>query len=177
MKQFFENGDIFHEAFDKFFDEARESFSKGYQYFVKWLLLEDSLLQNCKFVDYDLRSTSSFDSVQRTVESFDTIRRQLIERPELLDMLEEEFMEYQAMVKGDVLQHSWDEAFVNDTSQSNHYRIDMVWGYLRQRFPLLSEIALAILVVPHSNAADERVFSMIRKNKTELGQGWTYLNL
>ena len=46
--------------------------------------------------------------------------------------------------------------------------MDMVWGYLRQRFPLLNEIALAILVIPHSNAADERVFSMIRKNKTEI---------
>ena len=45
--------------------------------------------------------------------------------------------------------------------------MDMVWCYLEQRFPLLSEIALAILVVPHSNAADERVFSMIRKNKIE----------
>ena len=44
--------------------------------------------------------------------------------------------------------------------------MDMVWGYLGQRFPLLSEIALAILVVPHSNAADEMVFSMVRKNKT-----------
>ena len=45
--------------------------------------------------------------------------------------------------------------------------MDMVWGYLQQRFPLLSEIALAILVVPHSNAANERVFSVIRKTKTE----------
>ena len=76
-------------------------------------------------------------------------------------------MEYQAMVKGDVPQHIWDESFVKDTSQSDHYRMDMVWGYLRQRLPLLSEIALAILVVPHSNVADEMVFSMIRKNKTE----------
>ena len=57
------------------------------------------------FVDFDLRSTSSFDSVQCTVESFDPINRQLIERPELLDTLEEEFMVYQAMVKGDVTQH------------------------------------------------------------------------
>ena len=45
--------------------------------------------------------------------------------------------------------------------------MDMVWGYLQQRIPLLREIALAILVVPHSNAADERVLSVIRKNKTE----------
>ena len=71
------------------------------------------------------------------------------------------------MIVGDVPQHIWDEAFVKDISQSDHYRKDMVWGYLRQRFSLLSEIALAILVVPHSNTADERVFSMTRKNKTE----------
>ena len=32
---------------------------------------------------------------------------------------------------------------------------------------MLCEIALAILVVPHSNAVDERVFSTIRKNITE----------
>ena len=90
-----------------------------------------------------------FDSVQRTVESSDTINQQLIERPELLDTLEEEFMEYQAMVKGDVSQHIWNETFVKYTSQSNHYHMDMVWGCLQQRFPLPSEIALAILVVPH----------------------------
>ena len=76
-------------------------------------------------------------------------------------------MEYQARVKGDVPQRIWDEAFVKDTSQFDHYRMDMVWGYLQQRIPLLREIALAILVVPDSNAADERVLSVIRKNKTE----------
>ena len=126
VKHLLENGNISQEVFDKFFDGGGAFFSKVYQYCVKWLPLEDSLLQNCKSVDFDLRSTFSFDSVQCKVESFDTINRQLIERPELLDTLEEEFMEYQAMVKGDVPQNIWDEAFVKDTSQSNHYRMDMV---------------------------------------------------
>ena len=75
---------------------------------------------------FDLRSTPSFDSVQRTVESFDTISRQLIERLELLNTSEEDFIEYQAMVKGDVPQHIWDESFVKDTSRSDHYRMDIV---------------------------------------------------
>ena len=92
--------------------------------------MEDSLLQNYKLVDFDLRSTSSSDSVQRTVESFGTINRQLIERPELLNTSEEDFMEYQAMVKGYTTQHIWDEFFVKDTSQSDHYRMDMVWTWL-----------------------------------------------
>ena len=131
VKQLLENGDISQEAFDKFFDGARSFFSKAYQYCAKWLLLEDSLLQNCKFVNLDPRSISSLDSVQRTVEAFDTINRQLIEHPELLDPLEEEFMEYQAMVKGDVPQHIWDKAFVKNTSQLDHSCRDMVWDYFR----------------------------------------------
>ena len=43
--------------------------------------------------------------------------------------------------------------------------MDVIWGYLK--VPSLCEIVLSVLVIPHSNAAEERVFSMIRKNKTE----------
>ena len=39
-------------------------------------------------------------------------------------------MEYQAMLKSDVPQHIWDQTFVKDTSQSDRYRMGMVWGYL-----------------------------------------------
>ena len=58
-----------------------------------------------------------FDSVQRTVKSFDTINWQFLESLELFETLEEEFIEYQATVKGDVPQHILDEAFIKDTSQ------------------------------------------------------------
>ena len=51
-----------------------------------------------------------------------------------------------------------------------YHRMDIVWGYLRQPLPLLNKIALAVLTIPQSNAAEERererVFSMISKNKT-----------
>ena len=40
--------------------------------------------------------------------------------------------------------------------------MDVIWGYLRAKLPLLSEIALCVLIVPHSNAGEERIFSMIR---------------
>ena len=45
--------------------------------------------------------------------------------------------------------------------------MDIIWSYLRQPFPLLSKIALSVLTLLHSNATEERVFSMIKKNKTE----------
>ena len=75
VKQLLENGDISQETFDKFFDGAKAFFSEAYQYCAKWLPLEDSSLQNSKFINFHLRNTSSFDSVQPTVESFDTINR------------------------------------------------------------------------------------------------------
>ena len=72
VKQLLENENISQEAFDKFFDVARAFFFfKSPPILFNVLPLEDSLLQNSKFVDFDHRSTSSFDSVQ--LESFDTI--------------------------------------------------------------------------------------------------------
>ncbi len=34
------------------------------------------------------------------------------------------------------------------------------------RFPRLSKVAKLVLTTPHSNAQEERLFSMVRKNKT-----------
>ena len=39
-------------------------------------------------------------------------------------------------------------------------------GNRESRFPLLSTVARLVLVIPHSNAGEERVFSLINKNKT-----------
>ena len=53
--------------------------------------------------------------------------------------------------------------------------MDVIWAFLgvlknhdgcKLRFPNLSKIARLVLVLPHSNAGEERVFSMIRLNKT-----------
>ena len=33
-------------------------------------------------------------------------------------------------------------------------------------FPRLSKIAKLIMTIPHSNASEERIFSIVRKNKT-----------
>ena len=52
--------------------------------------------------------------------------------------------------------------------------MDTLWHYLStlmsrdgyQRFKKLCRIAKLVLVIPHSNADEERVFSMVRKNKT-----------
>ena len=51
---------------------------------------------------------------------------------------------------------------------------DRIWHYLSTlkdyigcpRFPRLIKVAKLILVIPHSNAEEERAFSLVRKNKT-----------
>ena len=50
-------------------------------------------------------------------------------------------------------------------------RPDIVWSHLQdmttldghKRFPRLSKISLLFLTIPHSNAGEERVFSMVKK--------------
>ena len=74
---------------------------------------------------------------------------------------------YQGMSNNEIPQHIWDEAAVYEKETTVYHRMDIIWAYLRQPFPLLSKIALSVLTIPHSNAAEERVFSMIKKNKTE----------
>ena len=67
----------------------------------------------------------------------------------------------------------WDKAKVEEDGDK-HYRVDVLWQYFstlksgdgRQRFKRLSKIAMLVLTIPHSNADEERVFSMVRKNKT-----------
>jgi hypothetical protein len=52
-------------------------------------------------------------------------------------------------------------------------RMDVIWGHLGNlkvsgypRFQHLSKVAQLVLVLPHSNAEEERAFSLVRKNKT-----------
>ena len=56
------------------------------------------------------------------------------------------------------------------------YRMDVMWYHLRQlrstignnwRFHLLCQVARIVLLIPHSNAGIERVFSLVNKNKNE----------
>lgn len=56
----------------------------------------------------------------------------------------------------------------------HYHRADELWAYLSTlkscdgtlKFPKLSKVAKLVLVLPHSNAEEERVFSMVTKIKT-----------
>ena len=53
--------------------------------------------------------------------------------------------------------------------------MDVLWAYMQAmrstdgklKFLKLANVALLVLTLPHSNAAEEQVFSMVMKNKTK----------
>ena len=86
----------------------------------------------------------------------------------------EEFTEFQLLNNCDIPQDIWDKATVIESEEHKYYRMDVLWHYLSTlrapdhtlRFSRLCVIAKLVLVIPNSNAEEERVFSMVRKNKT-----------
>ena len=53
--------------------------------------------------------------------------------------------------------------------------MDVIWGFLntvknidgKLTFERLAKVALLVLTIPHSNAEEEQVFSLVTKNKTK----------
>ena len=66
-----------------------------------------------------------------------------------------------------------------------YYRVNILWGYISQmkdciekhRFGILFKVIKLVLVLPHSNASEERVFSIVRKNKTTFPASMEFNNL
>ena len=91
--------------------------------------------------------------------------------------LEDEFLQFQLMINKDIPEHVWESAVVtNDKdSETKHYRADILWAHINTMkspdgaflFKRLAAVALLVLTLPHSNAEEERVFSMVTKNKTK----------
>ena len=92
-----------------------------------------------------------------------------------LSALEEEFLDYQLMESTEIPSSVWESAATVTKSDHATYKIDSLWSYLvgmrrgdgTYRFEKLRKIAMLVLILPHSNALEERVFSMVSKNKTK----------
>lgn len=94
--------------------------------------------------------------------------------PREMDVLLDEFVEYQLLQDDDIPSDVWDKASIVIDDDTTYHRMDIVWHHIstlkapdsRLRFSRLSKVAMLVLIIPHSNAEEERVFSMVRKNKT-----------
>ena len=96
-----------------------------------------------------------------------------------LEKLNEEYLDYQALTCDSIPQTVWDSALcyeADESERTSFYRMDITRGYLSEleipgmntkRFCMLVKVAKVVLTIPHSNAGEERVFSMIRKIKRD----------
>ena len=89
-----------------------------------------------------------------------------------LDIPAEQFMAYQVL-PGTAIPISVKTDMGLDSDDP--YHADTLWAYLNSRripetncpeFDLLFKVASAVLTIPHSNAGEERIFSLISKNTT-----------
>lgn len=122
-------------------------------------------MKNCVFVDFQKRAETCFSHVEETVSCSKHVHEAILEDPTMSDV-EEQFLNYQAMCETDIPRNVWDATQMGDIDDQQ-YGMDVIWGYLKSKLPTLNEIALSVLAISHSNAGEERVFLMIRKNKTE----------
>ena len=86
----------------------------------------------------------------------------------------DEYHDYQLLNEKDIPENVLSKISV-DVQNTNHIIVlDKLWHYLgslrnidgTERFPRLKKFATLIMTIPHSNAEEERIFSIIRKNKT-----------
>ena len=81
------------------------------------------------------------------------------------------------MDDSDIPTKIWEEALIKEDNDEDtrKYRMDVIWAYLstvknvdgKLTFEQLAKVALLVLTIPHSNAQEERVFSLVTKNKTK----------
>jgi hypothetical protein len=178
LDKLFNEGDISPTQKACFFEAVRSFYTTAVKEGLAKLPINDHFLIHAKFVDFFQREQALFGDVQYFVSKFEKI---LSLSPADVDKLQEEFTDYQLLQPSQIPQSIWDSAVVkldDDNDMLSHdpscYRMDVIWGYIAKmqlpdgslKFPKLGKIAKTVLVIPHSNAGEERVFSMIRKNKT-----------
>ena len=169
--------------------ERRKFYITAVEYALKNLPLKYEELENAYFLNFQTRETSLFSQVEFFVTRYNNkmylqlhyMKNNIISLryPSLLpfstvtelNKLEEEFLEYQLLERSQIPESVWESALAVE-GESQYNRADELWAYMNTmkcgegmlKFHRLSEVAKLALVLPHSNAEEERVFSMVTKN-------------
>lgn len=138
--------------------------------------LNDDVLRNAKFANFVNRDQASFTQVEFFVQRYPKLLP--FTTPSTLNELEEQLLDYQLMLTAEVPEDVWKSATKIDEDEKKTYRMDTIWAYLSvakdpdgtSRFSKLAKVARLVLTLPHSNAEEERVFSMVTKIKHLLDQ-------
>ena len=175
LQKLLSEGDIVEAEYAKIFTAAQRYFKEGLKYILQKFPIGEEVFQNAKCFDVQRRSDAKWESIEFFVAKFNSIFASID-----MDRLYDEFCDYKTLTDEEIGRHAWDEAKVIDGSVGDqelfHYRADTLWWHIGhmvvpdsscQRFSHLLKVAELVLILPHSNAGEERLFSMVRKNKTD----------
>uniref|UniRef100_H3AC39 HAT C-terminal dimerisation domain-containing protein n=1 Tax=Latimeria chalumnae TaxID=7897 RepID=H3AC39_LATCH len=141
----------------KFHAEMRGFYQKALVYMKQKFPLKDSILKAVVVFDPENRVKSNLSMIETPLEKFPDVIPQ--------NRTNELFMEFMLYTCPDL-----------PTFSSQEDRIDKFWHQVsqliepatgQQQFRLLSQLAKYALLLPHSNAFCESIFSTVRKNTTE----------
>ena len=157
----------------KFLLGVRQFYVAAVDYIKAKFPIGDQLLMHARFVNFERREICEFKNVEYFMQRYyETLG--LTADDEIFD----EFVTYQLLNSEDIPKSVWDsakEAVDSNSDQQPFVRMDVIWAFLSDmktgdgcnlKLPHLSRIAKLVLTLPHSNAGEERVFSLVRLNKT-----------
>ena len=150
-----------HQDIDRvlFFSKVRAFYKRALDYMLFKFPLSDDLLKHAEVVDITKRETMTFSSVKYFAQRMQCLGFSKAER---LDELEKEFMSFQ-------LQEFPEEISTCQRADKQWHLIgNMKNPSMNEKYPHLSTLMKSVLVVFHSNADCERIFSYVTKTKTQM---------
>ncbi len=171
LKKLLDDGDISERQKRIFYKSVRSFFIDAASEALQKLPFSDEVLNHSKFVNFEVEDDCTFASVEYFCARYSHI---LNFTPSDLDRLQEEFLDYQILSKTDIPSTIWEEATVHEDDSVSHHKMDMIWGFIHtirnndgsKRFEKLFKVVNIVLTIPHSNAGEERVFNLVKLNKT-----------
>jgi hypothetical protein len=150
----------------RFYEAVGAFYRAAAQFAVAKLPFNDKVLENSRFVNFEKCREHEFTMVEFFLQRFPDHLEMSVEEQE---KLQEQFIDYQLLSNHNIPQHVCNDATVKTDEDGTAclFRMDVIWGQSADgtpQFDLLARVALTVLCLPHSNA-EERVFSMIGKNK------------
>jgi len=164
----FDEGDITAHQLKVFYKAVRAFYVRAVEYLLKWCPFTDDLLKHSTWINFEHRAERNFSSVEFFISLYPKLFVNMN-----MEELHDQFISYQLLVTDDVIQIVREMSGLQN--EEDVHRIDDLWSYLgsikvpgtnKQEFDLLVKVAQCVMTIPHSNASEERIFSLINKNKT-----------
>ena len=157
------NGDRTQATYDQFDKGVQFYYNDALDYIQRKFSISDPIIGNSRWVDVLQRDKAEWNQVEFFIEKYSN--RTFLQNIDN-DLLFDEFVDYQSMYDDDISADAWsDEADIIVLMSWRHYIAKII---LPGTCSKISQVASLVLVLPHSNAGLEQLFSVVRKSKTDM---------